>query len=119
MKTQMLSAGNPETPAIAADLIKRGELVAIPTETVYGLGANGLDEAAVAKIFEAKGRPQDNPLILHIWDASQMELFCHDIPRAAYDLAERFWPGPLTIVLPARDNVPRRPTGGLSTVALR
>ena len=119
MKTQMLSAGNPETPAIAADLIKRGELVAIPTETVYGLGANGLDEAAVAKIFEAKGRPQDNPLILHIWDASQMELFCHDIPRAAYDLAERFWPGPLTIVLPARDNVPRRTTGGLSTVALR
>ena len=119
MKTQMLSAGNPETPAIAADLIKRGELVAIPTETVYGLGANGLDEAAVAKIFEAKGRPQDNPLILHIWDASQMELFCHDIPRAAYDLAERFWPGPLTIVLPTRDNVPRRTTGGLSTVALR
>ena len=119
MKTQMLSAGNPETPAIAADLIKRGELVAIPTETVYGLGANGLDEAAVAKIFEAKGRPKDNPLILHIWDASQMELFCHDIPRAAYDLAERFWPGPLTIVLPARDNVPRRTTGGLSTVALR
>ena len=119
MKTQMLSAGNPETQAIAADLIKRGELVAIPTETVYGLGANGLDEAAVAKIFEAKGRPQDNPLILHIWDASQMELFCHDIPRAAYDLAERFWPGPLTIVLPARDNVPRRTTGGLSTVALR
>ena len=119
MNTQLLSAADPKTPAIAADLIRKGELVAIPTETVYGLGANGLDETAVAKIFEVKGRPQDNPLILHIWNAEQMALFCHDIPKAAYDLAEAFWPGPLTIVLPAKDNVPRRTTGGLSTVALR
>ena len=66
MHTQLLSALDGQTPAIAAELIRRGELVAIPTETVYGLGANGLDEGAVAKIFEAKGRPQDNPLILHI-----------------------------------------------------
>lgn len=119
MNTQLLSALDEQTPAIAAELIRRGELVAIPTETVYGLGADGLNEAAVAKIFEAKGRPQDNPLILHIWDAEQMEQFCHDIPRAAYDLAKAFWPGPLTMVLPARQIVPRRTTGGLDTVALR
>ena len=119
MNTLYLSATDAKTPAIAAELIQKGELVAIPTETVYGLGANGLDEAAVAKIFEAKGRPQDNPLILHIWGSEQMELLCHDIPQAAYDLAEKFWPGPLTIVLPARDLVPKRTTGGLATVAVR
>ena len=119
MNTQLLSALDAKTPAIAAGLIRQGELVAIPTETVYGLGADGLNEAAVAKIFEAKGRPQDNPLILHIWDAKQMEQFCHDIPKAAYDLAKAFWPGPLTMVLPAREIVPKRTTGGLSTVALR
>lgn len=119
MKTLLLSAADMKTPAIAAELIRQGELVAIPTETVYGLGADGLKEAAVAKIFEAKGRPQDNPLILHIWGASQMELFCHDIPQAAYALADAFWPGPLTMVLPARDIVPKRTTGGLDTVALR
>ena len=119
MNTQLLSALDKQTPAIAAELIRRGELVAIPTETGYGLGADGLNEAAVAKIFEAKGRPQDNPLILHIWDAEQMEQFCHDIPKAAYDLAKAFWPGPLTMVLPAREIVPRRTTGGLNTVALR
>ncbi len=119
MHTQYLSASDPKTALIAADIIKNGGLVAIPTETVYGLGANGLDEAAVAKIFEAKGRPQDNPLILHICGAEQIELFCHHIPQAAYDLAEKFWPGPLTIVLPARSCVPKRTTGGLSTVAVR
>ncbi len=119
MNTLLLSAQSPETPARAAQIIKDGGLVAIPTETVYGLGANGLDARAVAKIFEAKGRPQDNPLILHIADAEQMELFCHDIPPAAYALAARFWPGPLTIVLPAKDTVPKCTTGGLSTVAVR
>ena len=119
MKTQYLSAGDPQTPTVAAEIIKNGGLVAIPTETVYGLGANGLDENAVARIFEAKGRPQDNPLILHICGPEQIELFCHHIPQAAYDLAERFWPGPLTIVLPARDRVPKRTTGGLDTVAVR
>lgn len=119
MKTLLLSAQAPETAAIAADLIKKGELVAIPTETVYGLGANGLDEDAVAKIFQAKGRPQDNPLILHICGPEQIELFCHHIPQSAYDLAAAFWPGPLTLVLPARDVVPRRTTGGLNTVAIR
>ncbi len=119
MQTLLLSADQPQTAAIAAELIQKGELVAIPTETVYGLGANGLDEEAVAKIFLAKGRPQDNPLILHICGAEQIELFCHHIPQSAYDLAQAFWPGPLTIVLPARDVVPRRTTGGLDTVAVR
>ena len=119
MKTLLLSAQAPETASIAADLIQKGELVAIPTETVYGLGANGLDEEAVAKIFQAKGRPQDNPLILHICGPEQIELLCHHIPQSAYDLAAAFWPGPLTLVLPARDVVPRRTTGGLDTVAVR
>ena len=119
MNTLYLTAEDPKTPAIAANIIMQGGLVAIPTETVYGLGANGLDEKAVAKIFEAKGRPQDNPLILHICGPEQIEAYCHHIPQAAYDLAERFWPGPLTIVLPARSVVPKRTTGGLSTVAVR
>ncbi len=119
MKTLFLSAKDAATPSVAAEIIKSGKLVAIPTETVYGLGANGLDETAVAKIFEAKGRPQDNPLILHIADAADMEKFCHHIPEEAYALAEKFWPGPLTMVLPAKDNVPKRTTGGLSTVAVR
>ncbi len=119
MNTQYLLAGAPQTPRIAADIIKNGGLVAIPTETVYGLGADGLNEAAVARIFEAKGRPQDNPLILHIAGADQIEQFAHHIPQAAYDLAEKFWPGPLTIILPARDFIPKRTTGGLDTVGLR
>ena len=119
METLYLSASAPETAAVAANLIKNGELVAIPTETVYGLGANGLDEDAVIKIFEAKGRPQDNPLILHLSEAGEMERYCHDIPEAAYRLAEKFWPGPLTMVLPAKACVPKRTTGGLDTVAVR
>ena len=119
MNTLFLSAEDAATPSIAAEIIRNGGLVAIPTETVYGLGANGLDENAVAKIFEAKGRPQDNPLILHLSGPEQIELYCHHIPQAAYDLAERFWPGPLTIVLPAKSCVPRRTTGGLDTVAVR
>ena len=119
METLLLSAADPATAPTAAHLLRMGQLVAIPTETVYGLGANGLDEEAVARIFEAKGRPQDNPLILHISEASQMALFCRDIPASAYKLAEAFWPGPLTMVLPARDIVPRRTTGGLDTVAVR
>ena len=119
METLLLSAEAPSTAQIAADIIKKGGLVAIPTETVYGLGANGLDEQAVIKIFEAKGRPQDNPLILHVAEPAEMEKFCHDIPKSAYLLAEKFWPGPLTMVLPARDIVPRRTTAGLDTVAVR
>ena len=119
MQTLCLSVRDPNTAKIAADIICKGGLVAIPTETVYGLGANGLDEDAVAKIFIAKGRPQDNPLILHVAESRDMERFCHDIPPAAYALAERFWPGPLTMVLPAKDTVPKATTAGLSTVAVR
>ena len=119
MKTLFLSAQDASTATVAAEIIKSGGLVAIPTETVYGLGANGLDENAVIKIFEAKGRPQDNPLILHIAGPEQIEEFAHHIPQAAYDLAEKFWPGPLTIILPAKDFIPKRTTGGLSTVGLR
>ena len=119
MKTLLLPASDPATPEIAAGIIRRGGLVAIPTETVYGLGANGLDEAAVASIFAAKGRPQDNPLILHVAEPAEMERFCHSIPESAYALADKFWPGPLTMVLPARDVVPKRTTAGLSTVAVR
>ena len=119
MKTLYLPQDDPKTPEIAAEIIKRGGLVAIPTETVYGLGADGLNVQAVADIFKAKGRPQDNPLILHVAQAEEIEKFCHDIPKAAYDLAQAFWPGPLTMVLPARDVVPRTTTGGLDTVAVR
>ena len=119
MKTLLLSAEEHNTALTAAELIKAGELVAIPTETVYGLGADGLNPEAVAKIFRAKGRPQDNPLILHIAEAADMEKFCHHIPDAAYRLAEAFWPGPLTMVLPAKDIVPKCTTAGLPTVAVR
>ena len=119
MKTLYLPASEPNTCDAAAKILREGGLVAIPTETVYGLGADALNPEAVAKIFVAKGRPQDNPLILHVADPAQIELFCHDIPQAAYDLAKAFWPGPLTIVLKAKDIVPRSTTGGLSTVGIR
>ena len=119
METLILSAQDPKAAGTAADIIKDGGLVAIPTETVYGLGTNGLDPEAVGKIFAAKGRPQDNPLILHVADAQALDILCHDIPPAAYRLAELFWPGPLTMVLPARDIVPKCTTAGLPTVAVR
>ena len=119
MDTVIMKADAPDVAQIAANYIKEGQLVAIPTETVYGLGANGLDERAVAKIFEAKGRPQDNPLILHVADAADIERFCHHIPQSAWVLAQTFWPGPLTMVLPALDIVPKATTAGLPTVAVR
>ena len=116
METKRLSQQDIQT---AADLLRTGGLVGIPTETVYGLGANGLDPAAVGRIFQAKGRPQDNPLILHIPGADWLERYCRDIPAAAYELARRFWPGPLTMVLRRRDNVPDQVTAGLDTVGMR
>lgn len=100
-------------------IIKRGGLVGIPTETVYGLGANGLDPNAVHAIFAAKGRPQDNPLILHIPDPSWLARYCQDIPETAYTLAQRFWPGPLTIILKRKPTVPDAVTAGLDTVGMR
>ena len=119
MKTLFLPANAPDTAEIAAKIIRDGGLVAVPTETVYGLGANGLEPEAVKKIFEAKGRPQDNPLILHISEAGEMTRYCHSIPDAAWALAEAFWPGPLTMVLPALDCVPLSTRAGLPTVAIR
>jgi len=119
MNTLFLQAQATDTAQIAANIIKAGGLVAIPTETVYGLGADGLNPEAVVKIFEAKGRPQDNPLILHISDASQLDTLCKDIPEAAWALAEAFWPGPLTMVLPAKNIVPLSTRAGLPSVAVR
>lgn len=103
----------------AAEIIKRGDVVAFPTETVYGLGANALDEAAVKKIFEAKGRPADNPLIVHISSLDMMKTVAADIPAEAYKLAERFWAGPLTMVLKKSSSVPSVTSGGLDTVGIR
>ena len=103
----------------AADILRQGGLVGIPTETVYGLGANALDAEAVNKIFEAKGRPQDNPLIIHVPGPQWLPRYCQDVPPLAYTLARKFWPGPLTMILPKSDAVPYETTGGLDTVAIR
>ena len=104
----------------AAKILRDGGLVGIPTETVYGLAANGLDEKAVKRIFEAKGRPQDNPLILTIPGQQWLPRYCKDIPPLAYVLARKFWPGPLTMILKCRtDVVPSVITAGLDTVAMR
>ena len=103
----------------AAAILRAGGLVAIPTETVYGLGADGLDPAAVERIFAAKGRPQDNPLILHVPDDSWLRLYCRDIPETVYALTRRFWPGPLTLILPRKEIVPDAVTAGLDTVGVR
>ena len=116
MKTRVL---NGEQAEEAARLLRGGGLVALPTETVYGLGANGLDPEAVGRIFAAKGRPQDNPLILHVPSADWLDRYCLDIPPLARRLAERFWPGPLTLILRRRPVVPDATTGGLDTVGVR
>lgn len=111
---------NPEEAiAEAAALIAAGEVVAFPTETVYGLGADGLNPEAVAKIFAAKGRPADNPLILHIADPEQIEPLTGGLNANARALMETFWPGPLTIVIPRSEIVPDAVTAGLDTVAVR
>ena len=103
----------------AGQIIRRGGLVAFPTETVYGLGADGMNPDACARIYEAKGRPSDNPLILHIVDRKQVEEIAREVSPEADRLMDEFWPGPLTVILPKRDRVPSRVTGGLSTVAIR
>ncbi|MBE6908421.1 MAG: threonylcarbamoyl-AMP synthase [Ruminococcaceae bacterium] len=122
MNTRYFTIQTPDDAAqieAAAEILRRGGLLAIPTETVYGLGADGLNEKAVAGIFEAKGRPQDNPLILHIPSADWLTRYCKDVPETAYRLAARFWPGPLTMILKKREFVPLRTTGGLDTVGMR
>jgi L-threonylcarbamoyladenylate synthase len=103
----------------AAEILRQGKLVAIPTETVYGLGADAKNPAAVKKIFAAKGRPSDHPLIVHIADAADLPAWAIDIPPTAYLLAKHFWPGPLTLVLNKHLSVPYEVTGGQETIALR
>ncbi|AGB42350.1 Sua5/YciO/YrdC/YwlC family protein [Halobacteroides halobius DSM 5150] len=104
----------------AAKLLQEGRLVAFPTETVYGLGANALDPQAVEKIFAAKGRPADNPLIVHIANQNKLEeLISSELSKQAQKLIDEFWPGPLTLVLPKASKVPKITTGGLETVAVR
>lgn len=105
--------------AEACALLKAGRLVAFPTETVYGLGGDAFDPEASAKIYAAKGRPSDNPLIVHIADIKTLDKLAYDIPKEAYLLAERFWPGPLTMILKKREELPKATTGGLDTVAVR
>jgi len=123
MKTNIIKINfkNPEISKIkeASNIIKKGGLVAFPTETVYGLGANGLDKKAVKKIFLVKGRPQDNPLILHISEIKQIDSLVNEIPNNAKKLIKRFWPGPLTIILKKTKIVPDIVTCGLDTVAIR
>ena len=102
-----------------AEYIRQGKLVAFPTETVYGLGANALDEKAVKHIFEAKGRPSDNPLIVHIASLDNLERLVTNLPESGRLLIDKFWPGPLTLILPKSDLIPNEVTAGLDTVAIR
>lgn len=110
---------HPAQLAAAAAALRRGELVAFPTETVYGLGANGSDPAAVRRIFAAKGRPADHPVIIHVRDAAMAWRWAGDVPPAARTLAARFWPGPLTLILPRANHVSDVVTGGQGSVGLR
>lgn len=105
--------------AAAARLLKEGGVVAFPTETVYGLGADAQNPEASRRIYEAKGRPSDNPLIVHIADFSDLELITRELPKAAKVLGEHFWPGPLTMIFRKNDRIPLETTGGLDTVAVR
>lgn len=109
----------PQSIRQAADLLHQGELVAFPTETVYGLGADASNPEAVGKIFAAKGRPADHPLIVHIASASQLNDWAEEVPESALQLAKAFWPGPLTIILNKKACVPLAVTGGQNTVGLR
>lgn len=108
-----------EALARAGEILRDGGLVAFPTETVYGLGGNALSAAAAEKIYAAKGRPSDNPLIVHIARFEEMEPLVREIPESAEKLAAAFWPGPLTMILPKSEVVPRETSGGLDTVAIR
>ena len=123
MKTEMIKI-NPqaidmEAIARAGDILKQGGLVAFPTETVYGLGGDATNPDASHKIYSAKGRPSDNPLIVHITNMKALEEMVAEVPQAAYVLAERFWPGPLTMIFQKNDRIPYETTGGMDTVAVR
>lgn len=121
MKTQVLSTVRQEEAGttLGAEILRTGGLVAFPTETVYGLGANGLSGEAVSAIFEAKGRPNDNPLILHISKKSELKKLWAHVPNRAIPLIDTFWPGPLTLIFHKADCVPYEVTAGLDTVAVR
>ena len=123
MKTELIRIYDPAEDAEgvlrAGDILAHGGLVAIPTETVYGLAANAYDEAAVKAVYAAKGRPSDNPMIVHIAELSVLPELVTAIPENAKILAEAFWPGPLTMVLPRSSKIPLTTTGGLETVAIR
>lgn len=123
MKTiiKKVNKEHPEADSIlqAGEILKKGGLVAFPTETVYGLGANALDEKAAMKTYAAKGRPSDNPLIVHIADMKDLPKIVTEIPEAAQKVAEKYWPGPLTMIFQKSDIVPHGTTGGLDTVAVR
>lgn len=125
MKTNIIKLSEKDTSKDDKNLeritntLKRGGLVVFPTETVYGLGANGLDKNACEGIFKAKGRPNDNPLILHIAHISQLDELVKEVPKIAQKCIKKFWPGPLTIIFKKSDLVPKEVTGGLETVAIR
>ncbi len=118
MTTEILDCSE-ESLIKASEFIMRGEVVGMPTETVYGLAANAFDAEAVEKIFAAKGRPSDNPLIVHVSDFDMIKEAVSDVPELAYKLAERFWPGPLTMIMPKSESVPYVTSGGLDTVGIR
>ena len=121
MITRVIDIRTNEKEALseAARLIKDGEVVGIPTETVYGLAANALDGEAVKKIYIAKGRPSDNPLIVHISDMSELAPLVREIPEKVRLMAEKFWPGPLTMIMKKSNLIPDVTSGGLDTVAVR
>lgn len=119
MKTLYLKSDDKNAVETAAEILKNGGLVAIPTETVYGLAANALDPEAVRKIFIAKGRPQDNPLIVHVSSMEEISPLVEKIDPRLYELAEKFWPGPLTVIMKKSDLVPPEVSAGLNTVAIR
>ncbi len=118
MKTEVLPF-SPESAEKAAEIMAAGGVVGIPTETVYGLAADARNESAVHSIFAAKGRPQDNPLIVHISAIEQLRPLVREVPELALRIAERFWPGPLTMIFPKSDVIPQATSGGLDTVAVR
>lgn len=114
-----MTSGDKNNIKMAGEVLKSGGLCAFPTETVYGLGGDALNPESSKKIYEAKGRPSDNPLIVHIAKVSDLEKITDRVPAAAYILAEKFWPGPLTIIVKNNGTVPKETTGGLDTVAVR
>ena len=119
IRADMTKSIDPDLMVLAGSIIRSGGLVAFPTETVYGLGGNALDPEASRRIYAAKGRPSDNPLIVHIADLGSLNRIVSRIPDSALALADAFWPGPLTMILPRSSEVPPETTGGLDTVAVR